>query len=40
MVVDGPLPGFHPAPKDALTFPPAWGRYTGRRRATVTTASA
>ncbi|MFF7380396.1 dienelactone hydrolase family protein [Streptomyces massasporeus] len=25
-VVDGPLPGFHPALKDALTFPLAWGR--------------
>lgn len=24
-VVDGPLPGFHPALKDALTFPLAWG---------------
>ncbi|MET9811410.1 dienelactone hydrolase family protein [Streptomyces sp. NPDC006355] len=25
-VVDGPLPEFHPALKDALTFPLAWGR--------------
>ncbi|MEV5354753.1 dienelactone hydrolase family protein [Streptomyces sp. NPDC052693] len=25
-VVDGPLPGFHPALKDELTFPLAWGR--------------
>jgi dienelactone hydrolase len=25
-VVDGPLPDFHPALKDALTFPLAWGR--------------
>ncbi|MFI8217177.1 dienelactone hydrolase family protein [Streptomyces sp. NPDC085932] len=25
-IVDGPLPGFHPALKDALTFPLAWGR--------------
>ncbi|MFE6198421.1 dienelactone hydrolase family protein [Streptomyces sp. NPDC057838] len=25
-VVDGPLPGFHPALKQALTFPLAWGR--------------
>ncbi|MDX3571856.1 dienelactone hydrolase family protein [Streptomyces sp. ID05-47C] len=24
-VADGPLPGFHPALKDALTFPLAWG---------------